>query len=96
VRYNRAHVIAVGAFLWAAATFLVAVSGTFAQVRPSSLTTVLDSSGTLGFGSNSRALSLLITESWIQFGEMGAWIFSTFAHPHKIQCVHFRCAFTLY
>jgi hypothetical protein len=35
VRYNRAHVIAVGAFLWAAATFLVAVSGTFAQVRPS-------------------------------------------------------------
>jgi MFS family permease len=33
VRYNRAHVIAVGAFLWAAATFLVAVSGTFAQVR---------------------------------------------------------------
>ncbi|XP_051187353.1 uncharacterized protein [Lolium perenne] len=32
VRYNRAHVIAVGAFLWAAATFLVAVSGTFAQV----------------------------------------------------------------
>ncbi|KQJ90038.1 uncharacterized protein LOC100840670 [Brachypodium distachyon] len=32
VRYNRAHVIAVGAFLWAAATFLVAVSGTFTQV----------------------------------------------------------------
>ncbi|KAM3275065.1 hypothetical protein ACQJBY_043813 [Aegilops geniculata] len=32
VRYNRAYVIAVGAFLWAAATFLVAVSGTFAQV----------------------------------------------------------------
>jgi len=34
VRYNRAHVVAVGALLWAAATFLVAVSGTFAQVRP--------------------------------------------------------------
>jgi hypothetical protein len=33
VRYNRAHVVAVGAVLWAAATFLVAVSGTFAQVR---------------------------------------------------------------
>ncbi|TVU09338.1 hypothetical protein EJB05_42807, partial [Eragrostis curvula] len=32
VRYNRAHVVAVGAVLWAAATFLVAVSGTFAQV----------------------------------------------------------------
>ncbi|XP_040383559.1 uncharacterized protein LOC102710152 [Oryza brachyantha] len=31
-RHNRAHVIAVGAFLWAAATFLVAVSGTFLQV----------------------------------------------------------------
>ncbi|KAL5201647.1 hypothetical protein ABZP36_036001 [Zizania latifolia] len=31
VRYNRAHVIAVGAFLWAAATFLVAVSDTFTQ-----------------------------------------------------------------
>jgi hypothetical protein len=33
VRYNRAHVVAVGAVLWAAATFLVAVSDTFAQVR---------------------------------------------------------------
>ncbi|CAL5064667.1 unnamed protein product [Urochloa decumbens] len=32
VRYNRAHVVAVGAVLWAAATFLVAISGTFAQV----------------------------------------------------------------
>ncbi|KAJ4758843.1 Major facilitator superfamily protein [Rhynchospora pubera] len=32
LRYNRTHVIALGAFLWAAATFLVAVSDTFAQV----------------------------------------------------------------
>ncbi|RZB69471.1 Protein spinster isoform B [Glycine soja] len=32
VRHNRAHVIAVGAFLWAAATFLVAFSSTFFQV----------------------------------------------------------------
>ena len=32
-RYNRTHVIAVGAVLWAAATFLVGVSDTFAQVR---------------------------------------------------------------
>ncbi|KAF8688731.1 hypothetical protein HU200_042208 [Digitaria exilis] len=31
-RHNRAHVIAAGAFLWAAATFLVGVSGTFLQV----------------------------------------------------------------
>lgn len=31
-RYNRAHVIALGAFLWAAATFLVAISNTFLQV----------------------------------------------------------------
>lgn len=31
-RHNRAHVIAVGAFLWAAATFLVGVSDTFIQV----------------------------------------------------------------
>ncbi|EAZ44503.1 hypothetical protein OsJ_29120 [Oryza sativa Japonica Group] len=31
-RHNRAHVIAAGAFLWAAATFLVAVSDTFLQV----------------------------------------------------------------
>ncbi|KAL6655682.1 hypothetical protein ACP70R_006508 [Stipagrostis hirtigluma subsp. patula] len=31
-RHNRAHVIAVGAFLWAAATFLVGVSDTFFQV----------------------------------------------------------------
>ncbi|XP_072980552.1 uncharacterized protein [Typha angustifolia] len=32
VRYNRAHVISLGAFLWAAATFLVALSNTFFQV----------------------------------------------------------------
>ncbi|CAN1338294.1 hypothetical protein LINPERPRIM_LOCUS37999 [Linum perenne] len=30
--HNRAHVIALGAFLWAAATFLVAISSTFLQV----------------------------------------------------------------
>ncbi|KAL2503823.1 Major facilitator superfamily protein [Abeliophyllum distichum] len=35
VRYNRAHVIAYGAFLWAAATFLVAFSSTFFQVAVS-------------------------------------------------------------
>lgn len=32
VRHNRAHVIALGAFLWAAATFLVAISSTFVEV----------------------------------------------------------------
>ncbi|XP_059645103.1 uncharacterized protein LOC132286740 isoform X1 [Cornus florida] len=32
IRHNRAHVIALGAFLWAAATFLVAISSTFLQV----------------------------------------------------------------
>jgi hypothetical protein len=31
--HNCAHVIAVGAFLWATATFLVGVSDTFLQVR---------------------------------------------------------------
>ncbi|KAM0936317.1 putative major facilitator superfamily, MFS transporter superfamily [Dioscorea sansibarensis] len=31
-RYNRAHVIALGAFLWAAATFLVGLSSTFLEV----------------------------------------------------------------
>ncbi|KAM4086991.1 hypothetical protein ACJW30_10G144300 [Castanea mollissima] len=35
VRHNRAHVIAAGAFLWAAATFLVAFSSTFTQVAVS-------------------------------------------------------------
>ncbi|CAK9186435.1 unnamed protein product [Ilex paraguariensis] len=35
VRHNRAHVIAYGAFLWAAATFLVAFSSTFSQVAVS-------------------------------------------------------------
>lgn len=30
--HNRAQVIALGAFLWAAATFLVAISSTFFQV----------------------------------------------------------------
>ncbi|EOA20504.1 hypothetical protein CARUB_v10000817mg [Capsella rubella] len=34
-RHNRAHVIALGAFLWATATFLVAVSTTFFQVAVS-------------------------------------------------------------
>ncbi|KAK2998023.1 hypothetical protein RJ639_024834 [Escallonia herrerae] len=32
LRHNRTHVIALGAFLWAAATFLVAFSSTFLQV----------------------------------------------------------------
>lgn len=31
-RHDRARVVAVGAFLWAAATFLVAISGTFLQM----------------------------------------------------------------
>ncbi|GMN33737.1 hypothetical protein TIFTF001_004312 [Ficus carica] len=35
LRHNRAHVIALGAFLWAFATFLVAVSSTFLQVAVS-------------------------------------------------------------
>ncbi|KAG8642878.1 hypothetical protein MANES_12G136000v8 [Manihot esculenta] len=34
-RHNRAHVIALGTFLWAAATFLVAISSTFFQVAVS-------------------------------------------------------------
>ncbi|KAJ4952349.1 hypothetical protein NE237_029181 [Protea cynaroides] len=35
INHNRAHVIALGAFLWAAATFLVAFSSTFFQVAVS-------------------------------------------------------------
>ncbi|KMT08799.1 hypothetical protein BVRB_6g135220 [Beta vulgaris subsp. vulgaris] len=35
VRHNRAHIIALGAFLWSAATFLVAFSSTFFQVAVS-------------------------------------------------------------
>ncbi|KAL1310055.1 hypothetical protein HN51_052739 [Arachis hypogaea] len=35
LRHNRAHVIAIGAFLWAAATFLVGFSSTFFQVAVS-------------------------------------------------------------
>lgn len=35
VNHNRAHVIALGAILWALATFLVGVSTTFSQVRES-------------------------------------------------------------
>ena len=34
VHHNCAHIIALGAFLWAAATFLVAISTTFFQVFP--------------------------------------------------------------
>lgn len=37
MRYNRAHVIALGAFLWAAATFLVGFSTTFFQVLSSAI-----------------------------------------------------------
>lgn len=37
VRHNRAHVIAYGAFLWSAATFLVAFSTTYFEVFPSEL-----------------------------------------------------------
>lgn len=37
VRHNRTGVIAAGAFLWAAATFLVAISSTFTEVRLSTL-----------------------------------------------------------
>ncbi|XP_062099021.1 uncharacterized protein LOC133804921 isoform X2 [Humulus lupulus] len=32
IRYNRTHVIALGAFLWAVATFFVGISSTFLQV----------------------------------------------------------------
>lgn len=35
VHHNRAHVIALGAFLWAAATFLVGMSTTFLQIAVS-------------------------------------------------------------
>ncbi|KAL9670564.1 hypothetical protein QQ045_008117 [Rhodiola kirilowii] len=35
IRHNRAHVIALGAFLWAAATFLTAFSSTFFQMAVS-------------------------------------------------------------
>ncbi|KAI3949369.1 hypothetical protein MKW98_023306 [Papaver atlanticum] len=35
VRHNRAHVIALGAFLWAFATFLVGISSTFLEVAVS-------------------------------------------------------------
>lgn len=34
VRHNRTHIIAYGAFLWAAATFLVAFSSTYSTVGP--------------------------------------------------------------
>jgi len=44
VRHNRAHVIALGAFLWAAATFLVAFSSTFFQVTAVSYDTSYNSS----------------------------------------------------
>lgn len=35
VHHNRAHVIALGAFLWAAATFFVGISTTFLQIAVS-------------------------------------------------------------
>jgi len=44
VRHNRAHVIALGALLWAAATFLVAFSSTFFQVTAVSYDTSYNSS----------------------------------------------------
>ncbi|KAL6655916.1 hypothetical protein ACP70R_006742 [Stipagrostis hirtigluma subsp. patula] len=90
-RHNRAHVIAVGAFLWAAATFLVAVSGTFLQVAisrglngiglalvvPSILSLVADSSDDATRGSAFGWLQLASSLGHVSGGFIGLLLAQT-------------------
>lgn len=82
---NRAHVIALGAFLWAAATFLVGISTTFAQVA------VSRALNGIGLAIVIPAISSLVADStdegnrgwafgWLQFtGNIGSIMGSMFS-----------------
>eukprot|EP00253_Pinus_taeda_P025233 PITA_25233 len=82
---NRAHVIALGAFLWAAATFLVGISTTFAQVA------VSRALNGIGLAIVVPAIQSLVADStdernrgwafgWLQFtGNFGAILGTTFS-----------------
>ncbi|KAL6846062.1 hypothetical protein ACP4OV_023510 [Aristida adscensionis] len=84
-RHNRAHVVAAGAFLWAAATFLVGISGTFLQaaisrglngvglalVVPSVLSLVADSSDDTTRGSAFGWLQLASSLGHVSGGFVG-------------------------
>ncbi|CAL5074583.1 unnamed protein product [Urochloa decumbens] len=90
-RHNRAHVIAVGAFLWAAATFLVGVSNTFLQVAisrglngiglalvvPSILSLVADSTDEATRGSAFGWLQLASSLGFISGGFVGLLLAQT-------------------
>ncbi|KAH9611114.1 hypothetical protein KSS87_011924 [Heliosperma pusillum] len=85
VRHNRTHVIALGAFLWSAATFLVAFSSTFFQVA------VSRALNGIGLAIVSPAVLSLIADStddhnrgmafgWLQLtGNMGSLLGNIFA-----------------
>ncbi|CAN6204305.1 unnamed protein product [Urochloa humidicola] len=90
-RRNRAHVIAAGAFLWAAATFLVGVSQTFLQVAisrglngiglalvvPSILSLVADSSSDATRGSAFGWLQLASSLGHVSGGLVGLLLAQT-------------------
>ncbi|CAN6204308.1 unnamed protein product [Urochloa humidicola] len=90
-RHNRAHVIAAGAFLWAAATFLVGVSNTFLQVAisrglngvglalvvPSILSLVADSTDEATRGSAFGWLQLASSLGFISGGFVGLLLAQT-------------------
>ncbi|CAN6174130.1 unnamed protein product [Urochloa humidicola] len=90
-RHNRAHVIAVGAFLWAAATFLVGISNTFIQVAisrglngiglalvvPSILSLVADSTDEATRGSAFGWLQLASSLGFISGGFVGLLLAQT-------------------
>ncbi|CAN6195735.1 unnamed protein product [Urochloa humidicola] len=90
-RHNRAHDIAVGAFLWAAATFLVGVSNTFLQVAisrglngiglalvvPSILSLVADSTDEATRGSAFGWLQLASSLGFISGGFVGLLLAQT-------------------
>ncbi|KAJ4799671.1 Major facilitator superfamily protein [Rhynchospora pubera] len=84
-RYNRAHVIALGAFLWASATFLVAMSDTFLQIA------ISRGLNGIGLALAIPAIQSLVADSvdeenrgaafgWLQFtGFMGCIVGSSFS-----------------
>ncbi|XP_015160389.1 uncharacterized protein [Solanum tuberosum] len=62
-RHNRANVIALGAFLWSGATFLVAISSTFAEVSASSSIAISRALNGIGLAIVTPAILSLVADS---------------------------------
>ncbi|XP_019462832.1 PREDICTED: uncharacterized protein LOC109361746 [Lupinus angustifolius] len=105
IRHNRAHVIALGAFLWALATFFVAISSTFLQVA------ISRGLNGIGLAIVTPAIQSLVADSthdnnrgmafgWLQFtGNLGSIIgglFSVLMAPTSVAGIPgWRIAFHL-